>query len=457
MITHGLVFPNNRDREWLLGETNISGGKDMTTLPQACLRWLVPVLAGILCYALLGPSLVNAQTTHAAGDSATIAYADGDEVRLRAAPGYDGEVLGLFPEGAGVEIVEGPISADDGSTWYGVMVENMTGYMVADYLYPDGTVSSGSSGAGSTGTAVTTSSLNMRTGPSTGDGIILIIPSGASVTLTGESANGFLSIEYDGWQGWAYGEFISSGDVAPEPDAAASGSAVTTSALNQRSDPDTSSTVILVMPAGAAVAITGTSQNGFFPVSYSGQSGWASGDYLSEGSDSGANPSPGGGSGIAWPVSGGTWEVIQGYNGGTHQNRSASAQYYYALDIASTDGNTAGQPVYAPASGTIQWVDPGSGGIAIDMGNGHVVAMFHCTFDAGLGRGQSVQQGQYLGTVSGPGGAGYASTPHVDITLWETSGGGRTAAPFSGGNAISGWSFEDVGGWNQHNGTQFNP
>ncbi len=91
------------------------------------------------------------------------------------------------------------------------------------------------------------------------------------------------------------------------------------------------------------------------------------------------------------------------------------------------------------------------------MGNGYTVAMFHSTYDAGLSRGQWVEQGQYLGTVSGPGGAGYASTPHVDITLWYTGEGGRTAAPFSGGNAISGWDFPDTGGSNQHAGTTFNP
>ncbi|HEV2107686.1 MAG TPA: peptidoglycan DD-metalloendopeptidase family protein, partial [Thermomicrobiales bacterium] len=167
----------------------------------------------------------------------------------------------------------------------------------------------------------------------------------------------------------------------------------------------------------------------------------------------------GGGSGIAWPVSGGTWHIVQGYNGGTHQNRSASAQYYYSLDIASVDGNTAGQPVLSPVSGTVRWVHPASGGIAIDMGNGYILAMFHCTFAGSLGSGQTVQQGQYLGTVSGPGGNGYAGTPHIDMTLWRSSDGGstRSSSPFSGANAVSGMSFPDVGGWNQHYGIQFNP
>ena len=36
--------------------------------------------------------------------------------------------------------------------------------------------------------------------------------------------------------------------------------------------------------------------------------------------------------GIAWPIAGGEWKVVQGYNTGTHTNRSGIAQYKYSLD-----------------------------------------------------------------------------------------------------------------------------
>ena len=321
-----------------------------------------------------------------------------------------------------------------------------------------------------TGTAQVTTALNLRAGPSTSDRSLMVMPAGATVSLTGQSANGFLSVTYNGVSGWAYGQFLSTSGApapstppAPAPDPSASWQAVTTAGLNLRSNPNMSATVLLVIPAGATVTVTGGGQNGFLPVSYSGRTGWASANYLREAGNPGTAPTPpapgGGGSGIVWPVRGGTWQVIQGYNGGTHQNRSASAQYYYALDIARVDGGTAGQSVYAPASGIVRWVDPGSGGIAIDMGNGYAVVMFHFTADSGIGRGQNVQQGQYLGTISGPGGNGYASTPHIEIDVWQSSDGVRTrrSVPFTGGNAISGMSFPDIGGSNQHNGTRFNP
>ena len=42
-------------------------------------------------------------------------------------------------------------------------------------------------------------------------------------------------------------------------------------------------TVLLVMPFGASVTLTGQSQNGFLSVSYNGSAGWASADYLATG------------------------------------------------------------------------------------------------------------------------------------------------------------------------------
>lgn len=390
------------------------------------------------------------------GTSATTA-----DLNLRSGANLSAAVLVVMPAGATVTVTG---AAQNGFT--PVTYGGQSGWAYTSYL------TSGDSGnqdsSGDTGTARVTEALNLRTGPSTADGILTVMPAGGTVTLTGTSVNGYLSVRYNGAAGWAYGAYLATGAQAPVSDAPANpapapdgetGTATTTTALNLRSGPSTSDAVLLVMPSVAAVTLTGNSANGFSSVTYNGTVGWAYATYLTMGGGdpSPAVPAPGGGS-IAWPVQGGTWEIIQGYNGGTHQNRSASAQYYYAFDLARVDGNTAGQAVLSPVSGTVRWVHPPSGGIAIDMGNGYVVAMFHATF-SGLSGGQRVQQGQVLGTISGPGGNGYASTPHLEIDVWRSSdgGGSRSSTPFTGVNAISGRSFPDVGGWNQHAGTQFAP
>ena len=54
----------------------------------------------------------------------------------------------------------------------------------------------------------------------------------------------------------------------------------TTTALNFRSGPGTSYSVIAVIPAGTVVAHTGAIQNGFYEVGYNGTYGWTHRDYL---------------------------------------------------------------------------------------------------------------------------------------------------------------------------------
>ena len=40
------------------------------------------------------------------------------------------------PEGSDVEVLDGPVEADDGSLWYKVADRGQRGYMIADYLPP---------------------------------------------------------------------------------------------------------------------------------------------------------------------------------------------------------------------------------------------------------------------------------------------------------------------------------
>ncbi|MDP9358248.1 MAG: SH3 domain-containing protein [Chloroflexota bacterium] len=63
----------------------------------------------------------------------------------------------------------------------------------------------------------------------------------------------------------------------------------TTTALNFRSGPGTSYSVIAVIPAGTIVAHTGASKNGFYEVGFNGTYGWVSASYLAP--SSGGSPS----------------------------------------------------------------------------------------------------------------------------------------------------------------------
>jgi len=93
----------------------------------------------------------------------------------------------------------------------------------------------------------------------------------------------------------------------------------------------------------------------------------------------------------------------------------------------------------------------------VDANNGYGVAVFHVTLDRDMARGATVERGQRIGTISGPGGEGFMSMAHIDITVWQLAGRGHEAVPFVGPNAIAGREFPDTGGANQHMGTTVTP
>jgi uncharacterized protein YraI len=137
-------------------------------------------------------------------------------------------------------------------------------------------IASDSAVAQNAATAITTDALNMRTGASTGNPVILVIPYGATVTVRGNAQNGFLPIRYAGRDGWASNEYL----AQSKPASTSGTNGTVTESLNLRSGPSGSSPVIVVMPAGAGLVITGTSSNGYLAVTWSGYQGFAHGDWI---------------------------------------------------------------------------------------------------------------------------------------------------------------------------------
>lgn len=273
-------------------------------------------------------------------------------------------------------------------------------------------------------TAVATEQVFVRSAPSTSDPIVGELHAGDVVTIHGDVDNGFISIVHGEYIAWVYMDYLRFQEAVPANPAPET-PADPTLPTPVTPEPEPAPTEPPVPPAPEPVA-----------------------------------PQPEPASGIVWPVSGGDWRILQGYNGSSHQNNSDLWQYRDSLDLVRVDGNTAGVTVFSPVSGTVRWLDPGSGGISIDMGNGHAVAMFHIVFDGSIRAGDTLTQGQSIGYVSGPGEAGYVSTPHVHIALWQTSDGGnwnRVSVPFQGSLAISGTSLPNNGSSYEHTGFRFNP
>jgi murein DD-endopeptidase MepM/ murein hydrolase activator NlpD len=340
---------------------------------------------------------------------------------------------------------------------------------------------------------------NLRLGPSEADEILRVLPAGASLTITGAASGGYTPVWYNGTWGFVSDSLLAAGQAAPVTmaqeavpqtqdavptemsvdDGSGDLVATTLSDINLRSGPSYNDMVLGIIPAGVALYPYAGQEAGFYQVDANGQTGWVAAEFLQvsvdyeqkarqnrdqegkvENSEPAGNADASYGGGIIWPVSGGSWAIMQGYNGSSHQNQDSLWQYYYSLDLVRQDGETAGQTVYSPVNGVVRWTDPGSGGMSIDMGDGHAVAMFHVAFDGSLQAGTPVSQGQAIGTISGSGGPGFAGTPHLHFTLWTSDDSGnwdREAEPFTGKYAIAGMDFPDTGGSSQYAGTTFNP
>ncbi len=257
-------------------------GEGMKTLrTSVCFaRRLGPVLAAVLLAATMAPNLALAHQGHEHGN--VIANADGDNVRLRSGPGYDDDEINRYPEGTGVDIVDGLYDNTDGSIWYQVDIDGQSGYMMSDFLVAIEEADADAENEGevavsgpSSGSATTNDSVYLRSGPSTADAIIRTLDAGEQVTLTGGSREGWTSVSAMGGDGWIFGEYL----AFPN---APSGTRSTIDTVHLRSGPGTTYDSITYLDAGVELQLTGNIESGFAEVTSTFGNGWVSTQYLSE-------------------------------------------------------------------------------------------------------------------------------------------------------------------------------
>ena len=203
--------------------------------------------------------------------SATVTTA----LNLRAGAGVSYAILAVMPAGATVT-VRGAAQGGFLPVRYGAV----DGWASADYLSSGGsapapapTPSPGSGGA----TLRTTTDLNLRAGPSLDGAVLLVMPPGAAVIDLGGQQNGFRQVRYGSTSGWASTTYLTSGGTTSDPGPQ---TRTATDDLNLRSGPGTGEAVLTVIPAGAAVAVTGPASGEWLPLRYAGVTGWSFAAYL---------------------------------------------------------------------------------------------------------------------------------------------------------------------------------
>jgi uncharacterized protein YraI len=189
-------------------------------------------------------------------------------LNLRTGPGLRRRIILVIPENAMV--------TDLGGAKYGfrqVSYQGTDGWASADYLIDTNGGSTDSPVV--TGAAITSTAVNLRSGPSTSNQVLRVVAANAMVQTTSTVQNKFRYVVFEGQAGWMYEDYLLWTVDGPVPEFL-----TVTSALNLRAEPNTSSAVKAVMPEGSQVRPTGAGSNNFSEVFYGNLKGWAYTAYL---------------------------------------------------------------------------------------------------------------------------------------------------------------------------------
>ena len=215
------------------------------------------ILALVLALALL----LSAVPVSAVEKASTMVVTGG-WLRLRSAPGYDAETISSYFTGTEVTVLG---LAND---WYHVRTpDGLTGYMHSDYLAkPDGSTS-GSGGSGAAENAdpnpapqqatVTSSNgmgVKLRTGPSTGYGVIMVVPVGTVVTILLEGEQ-WHYVRVGDKMGYMMAQFLSTGATLQPTGYLARVTSTNGYGVRLRSGPGTGYDVLGVYSVGTEVTV----------------------------------------------------------------------------------------------------------------------------------------------------------------------------------------------------------
>lgn len=234
-------------------------------------------LAGMTAAAALALS-----STAALADTADSALVQGGRLNLRQTPSLAAKVLGQFPTGTMVEIIE------SGDEWHKVEVEGKTGFMMAKFL---NTAEKQQTAVVRTNTGI---GLNMREAPRMDGAIITSFKPGTQVTVLQKGSN-WSRVEVNGLEGFMSSQYLtsSSGGSSSAP---AAGTAVVnnprdTQVLNLRETPSLDARVLAYYRNGTQVEVIhkGTTWS---EVKVNGRHGFMMNKYLKFGASSGSVTAP---------------------------------------------------------------------------------------------------------------------------------------------------------------------
>lgn len=203
---------------------------------------------------------------------------NGEALRLRSEPSTGAATITLLSKGTQLQVYE----ILDG--WYKVGLGERTGYVSANYLIyapaetvvPDGEVPSSDipvDYSGKTGIVVG-EEVNFRSGPSTDDEILDVIPVDAQLAII-SVADGWCQVKWNEREGYVTGTFLAV-DGIPLKDPRGM---ITGNYVNVRTQPSTEAGILTKVSTGTVVELVSLA-DGWYAAKYDGQDCYISADYV---------------------------------------------------------------------------------------------------------------------------------------------------------------------------------
>ncbi|CEN88087.1 mannosyl-glycoprotein endo-beta-N-acetylglucosamidase [[Clostridium] sordellii] len=249
-------------------------------------------------------------------------------LNVRSGPSTGYGIIGSLKNNEKVEVIS------ESNGWSKIKYNGKEGYVSSTYLKDSN--EGGTSKPDEKPNVVTkikvvaATSLNVRSGPSTGHGIIGSLKNNEKVEVISES-NGWSKIKYNEKEGYVSSTYLKDSNEggAVTPPEQTKTKVVTATSLNVRSGPSTGHGIIGSLKNNEKVEVISES-NGWSKIKYNGKEGYVSSTYLTDYQGGGTNP--GGGSG------GSSSEVV---NGATvnYRNLSYSLQDHVNKQASKGNGN----------------------------------------------------------------------------------------------------------------------
>jgi uncharacterized protein YgiM (DUF1202 family) len=191
-------------------------------------------------------------------------------VNIRSGPSTKTAILGGLYRGQTVTA----ISSSNG--WTKIEFAGSTAHVASKYLTKGSKLPSPKRIASGT-VKITTTALNLRTGPGLSYKVIKVLKEGTRVTMTGKTARGWVQLVNGKSTGWSSMQYLAN-SATGRP--AIIGSRVATADLDIRTTSGADARTVAEVKKGTALSVTGAIQNGRAQIIYKGAIRWVSARYL---------------------------------------------------------------------------------------------------------------------------------------------------------------------------------